>query len=353
MKEDTTNKLLSLTTSVKVGGCAAKLGAADLHAILQGLPKANCAELLAGIDNFEDAAVYKISDELAVVQTIDFFPPLVDDPILFGKIAATNALSDIYAMGAKPIFALNVLGFPTCDFPLKVAKDILAGGAMQVVSAGAVIAGGHTIQTSELFYGLAVTGLVNPDKLFTNSGATDGDKLLLTKPIGTGIALQGYKAGLLSDSSFALLIEQLTELNDKIAPALLHVPVKAATDVTGFGLIGHLQQMAKASGLSCRLQASRVPILPQTLDLAEQGFVPAATYGNRKSFEPFVQFDNAVDLSRLDALFDPQTAGGLLLAIAPNNLEAAMASLKVVAPGVSCIGTFYKDSEQGRLEVVS
>jgi selenide,water dikinase len=352
MNDDSATKALSLTSSVKVGGCAAKLGAAELRDILQGLPKLPCPELVAGIDNFEDAAVYKISDEVAVVQTVDFFPPLVDDPTLFGKIAATNALSDIYAMGAKPVFALNVLGFPTCDFPLTIASAILCGAAEQVAKAGAVIAGGHTIQTSELFYGLAVTGLVNPNRLLTNSGATDGDKIVITKPIGTGIALQGYRAGVLASESSQLLLDNLTELNDKICPALKNIRLKAATDVTGFGLIGHLQQMAQASGLSCRLNASQVPFLPEVRQLAAQGFVPAAAYGNRNSFQKFVRIDNEIDLSVQDILFDPQTAGGLLLAIPPAHLDRSLEQLGKIAMSAACIGTFYRGTEIGQIEVV-
>jgi selenide, water dikinase len=352
MNDDSATKPLSLTASVKVGGCAAKLGAAELHSILKGLAKPLCPELIAGIDNFEDAAVYKISDEVAVVETIDFFPPLVDDPILFGRIAATNALSDIYAMGAKPIFALNVLGFPTCDFPLEIARDILAGAAEQAAKAGVVIAGGHTIQTSELFYGMAVTGLVNPNLMLVNSGATDGDKIVITKPIGTGIALQGYRADLLDAQASGSLIANLTELSDKILDALKGVPIRAATDVTGFGLVGHLQQMSHASGLSCRLYASQVPFLPKVLELAEQGFVPAAAYGNRDSFAKFVTIDNTIELSVQDALFDPQTAGGLLLAIPPAHLDRSLEQLKKIAKSAACIGAFHQSNEPGRIEVL-
>jgi selenide, water dikinase len=352
MSDNSATKPISLTASVKVGGCAAKLGAAELHRLLQPLAKQVCPDLIAGIDNFEDAAVYKISDDLAVVQTIDFFPPIVDDPALFGKIAATNALSDIYAMGAKPLFALNVLGFPSCDFPLEVASQILAGGAEQVARAGAVIAGGHTIQSSELFYGLAVTGLVNPGQFFTNGGATDGDNIVLTKPLGTGIALQGYRAGVLTKVASQALLANLTELSDKISSALTGISIKAATDVTGFGLLGHLHQMAKASNLACRLKASQIRYLPQVLELAAEGLVPAAAYGNRNSFAKYVLIDNAIDLAMQDLLFDPQTAGGLLLAIKPEHLDRALNLLQEIANDVSCIGTFHSSSESGRIEVL-
>jgi selenium donor protein len=352
MKDESAIKPLTLTASVKVGGCAAKLGAAELHNILKGLARPICPELIAGIDNFEDAAVYKISDEIAVVETIDFFPPLVDDPVLFGKIAATNALSDIYAMGAKPVFALNVLGFPTCDFPLEIAQKILSGAAEQAAKAGVVIAGGHTIQTSELFYGMAVTGLVNPNQILVNSGAADGDKIVITKPVGTGIALQGYRAGILGDRASESLLSNLTELSDKVQGALAGIPIKAATDVTGFGLVGHLQQMSQASRLSCRLHASQVPFLPEALLLAEQGFVPAAAYGNRESFQKFVTIDNRVELSIQDALFDPQTAGGLLLAIPPTHLDHCLKQLQKIAKSATCIGTFHHAKNPGQIEVL-
>lgn len=345
--QTTSNKL---TANVKAGGCAAKIGAAELKAMVAGLPKTRTDKLIAGIDNFEDAAVYKISDEIAIVETIDFFPPMVDDPHLFGRIAANNALSDIYAMGATPIFALNVFCFPTCDFPQDVAREILNGGASQVEKAGAVIAGGHSIQSSEVIYGLAVTGLVDPASVLTNSGARSGDHLILTKPIGTGVALLGHKAQLLSEATSKILFNNLTSLNREALTAAQSFSIHAATDVTGFGLVGHIHEMARAAGLSFTLYASKIQLLPETLSLAGQGFVPAGAYGNRKSFETFTTVVGKIDLAHVDLLFDPQTAGGLLLAVSPSDCPHVIDSLFAGGLTASCLGEFRQGSS-GTIEV--
>jgi selenide,water dikinase len=339
-----------LTANVKSGGCAAKIGSAELKALVSGLPRTHPAELIAGIDNFEDAAVYKISDQVAVVQTVDFFPPVVDDPYLFGQIAATNALSDIYAMGARPIFALNVFSFPTCDFPPEVAKEILRGGASQVVAAGATIAGGHSIQSQEVLYGLAVTGLVSPNSVLTNGGARVGDHLILTKPIGTGVALLGHKAGILSAKASELLIDNLTTLNRDALAIAQAFSIHAATDVTGFGLLGHLHEMAQASKLSFALDSSKVGILEETLALASEGFLSAGAYANRQSFETFVTLVKEVDLPLIDLLFDPQTAGGLLLAVAKEDSQALLKALLDKDIQATCIGEF-RSGNPGFVEV--
>ncbi|PWU03194.1 MAG: selenide, water dikinase SelD [Candidatus Melainabacteria bacterium] len=350
MTSDSQTASNKLTANVKSGGCAAKIGSAELKAIVAGLSKTHPPELIAGIADFDDAAVYKISDEVAIVQTIDFFPPLIDDPFLFGKIAATNALSDIYAMGARPIFALNVFCFPTCDFPQEVAKEILRGGASQVEAAGATIAGGHSIQSSEVIYGLAVTGLVAPSMVLTNGGAKAGDHLILTKPIGTGVALLGQKAGILSGSASKVLIDNLTTLNRNALTIAQSFPVHAATDVTGFGLIGHLHEMAQAAHLRFSLSVSRVLFLPEALKLASEGFLPAGTYGNRQSFQTFTTIGDGVDLAMADLLFDPQTAGGLLLAVSPDHSPRLTKALIAEGIQASFIGEFSK-GKSGSIEV--
>jgi selenide,water dikinase len=350
MTSDSQTASNKLTANVKSGGCAAKIASAELKALVAGLSKTHPPELIAGIADFDDAAVYKISDEVAIVQTIDFFPPLIDEPYLFGRIAATNALSDIYAMGARPIFALNVFCFPTCDFPQEVAREILRGGASQVETAGATIAGGHSIQSSEVIYGLAVTGLVAPSAVLTNGGAKPGDHLILTKPIGTGVALLGHKAGILSGSASKVLIDNLTTLNRDALAVARSFSVHAATDVTGFGLIGHLHEMAHASHLSFSLKANSVALLPETLKLAGEGFLPAGAYGNRQSFEGCTVIGDSVDLPMADLLFDPQTAGGLLLAVSAN--DSARLTQALLAQGIqaSCIGEFSK-GKSGSIEV--
>jgi selenide,water dikinase len=344
-----TNKL---TANVKAGGCAAKISSKDLQEIMKVLPKTSCAELIAGTANFEDAAVYKISEEVAVVQTVDFFPPMVDDPFLFGKIAANNALSDLYAMGARPIFALNLLSFPVCDFPLSMAQEIMKGGASQVEAAGAFIAGGHSIQGSEVIYGLAATGLIAPSKALTNDGAQAKDQLILTKPIGTGIGLLGLKGGVLSGGAEAALLRNLTQLNREALEVLERFEIHALTDVTGFGLLGHVHELAKAAGLEVLLKASAVPALPDVVDLASQGFVPGGAYANRRSFESFITVNNSVALALADLLFDPQTAGGLLAAVEPKVCQNLLSALKKTGMVASCIGEF-RVGRAGAIEVVN
>jgi len=351
MTENIDNNHL-LTVNSRTSGCAAKISAAELNAILADLPKPICKELIAGIANFEDAAVYKISDDLAIVQTIDFFPPILSDPFLFGQVAANNALSDIYAMGAKPIFALNVLSFPTCDYPLDTVKAILKGGLDQMEKAGTILAGGHSIQTSEILYGLAVTGLINPSKVLTNGGARPGDSLLITKPIGTGIALLGFKADSLSTDGTRVLMEVLTSLNNGLLPHLERFPIHAGTDVTGYGLAGHLHEMAKASGLACKLNFSKIPLIPDVSKLANEGFVPAAAYGNRKSFEMWVSFEKGIELAFEDICFDPQTAGGFLLAVERGRAQECCAALAKTSMSAAIIGSF-EEGQSGFVEVYS
>lgn len=341
-----------LTANVKSAGCAAKMSSAELQQILTNLPVTTSPNLMAGMENFEDAAVYRLTDDLAVVQTIDFFPPVVDDPYLFGMIAAANALSDIYAMGAKPILALNVLCFPTCDFPIEVVREIVRGGASQIQAAGAILAGGHSIQSPEPIYGLSVMGTVHPAKVLTNGGAQAEDRIVLCKPIGTGVGLLGLKANILSQGAREELLKSLTTLNDRALEIALQSKLHAATDVTGFGLIGHLHEMAKASGLSAELWTEHIPLLPEVLVLAEQGFVPAGSYGNRKSFEQFATYINDVDLAITDLLFDPQTSGGLLFALAADQCELMVNNFEQAGMQVACIGKF-KVGEKGKVEVAS
>ena len=350
MADTSDTKTKKLTANVKAAGCAAKMSSAELKQVLSAIPQMSSPEVLAGIDNFEDAAVYKISEDLAIVQTIDFFPPVVDDPFLFGQIAATNALSDVYAMGGKPILALNVLCFPTCDFPLAVVGEILRGGQSKVAEAGAILVGGHSIQSSEPIYGLSVTGVIHPDKILTNCGARDGDAMILTKPLGAGVGLLGMKGGELSKPAEQALLSNLTELNNKALDVALRYSIHAATDITGFGLIGHLSEMAQASGLKAIVDISSIEFLPEVKALAEQGFVPAGAYGNRKSFEPNTTYINDVDLAVSDLLFDPQTSGGLLFALDASVANELLQDLKRNGHKASLIGTFSQ-GERGMVEV--
>lgn len=333
---------LPLTRNVKAAGCAAKMSAHELKQILAGLPKVHDANLLTSITNFEDAAVYKLSDDQAMIQTVDFFPPVVDDPYLFGQIAATNALSDIYAMGGRPILALAIFCFPTCDYPLSVAAEILRGGADQVVRAGAIVAGGHSIQGSEILYGLAVTGLIKPSKMLTNGGAKAGDAIVMTKALGTGVSLLAHKADLLEDDERARLFSSLTTLNNRPLALLSDIDIHACTDVTGFGLIGHIHEMTKASKLAARISISTVRFLPFCLEFAKEGLVPAGSYGNRKSFESNVSYLNDLPLEVTDLLYDPQTAGGLLFAVDPKDLANVLNKLSGDQIEASHIGQFLE-----------
>lgn len=356
MSEKTEIDPRRLTSNIKAGGCAAKLGSAELAKLLARIPSTPVPELIAGIGNFEDAAVYKISDDLAIVETIDFFPPVVDDPYMFGQIAAANALSDIYAMGGKPILALNIVCFPTCDFEEHVLADILRGGADQVVKAGAVIAGGHSIQLDQPVYGLAVTGLVNPKEMLTNGGAKPFDKLVLTKPIGTGVAILGMKAEMLSKSAQEALLRNLSRLNADALQAGRQYEIHALTDVTGFGLVGHLHEMAKGSLLKTRLNLNAIRFLPEVVELAQQGLVPAGSYGNRESFKDKVAYLNKVELEIEDLLFDPQTSGGLLFAVKPEDAFDLEKDLLELGLDASIIGEMLsptEDERAGLVEVIS
>jgi selenide,water dikinase len=330
-----------LTASVKAQGCAAKISSSALFEMLAGLKLVSPKELICGIENFEDAAVYKISDDLAIVQTVDFFPALVDDPYIFGQIAAANALSDVYAMGAKPILALNVLCFPACDYPPETMQEILRGGASKIAESGAALAGGHSISASEPIYGLSVCGLVHPDKILTNSGGKNGDYLILTKPIGSGVGLLAQKAGLLSKSASDKLLQSLTSLNARALEIASQYDIHGATDITGFGLIGHVLEMARGSKLSASIEAKAVPIYSEVEDACAQGFIPASAYTNRTAYQENVLYDhNQISLALIDLLYDPQTSGGLLLACEENQAHALLADLLKNGLEASVIGRF-------------
>ncbi len=279
-----------------------------------------------GFDTDDDAAVYRISDSLAVIQTVDFFPPMVDDPYTFGQIAAVNALSDVYAMGGYPVTAVNLLCFPKC-MDLEIIRAVLAGGHDKVREAGAVLCGGHTIDDESLKYGLSVNGHVHPEKILTNSGAKPGDLLILTKPLGTGILNLGAKAGELNPSEYKFSIEVMTTLSKYAGEVMQKNKPNACTDITGFGFLGHAYEMAVGSGCSFELFTDNVPIIPKALDLARQGFVPAGAYANNSYLKEFIDWGRLpADLS--DVLCDPQTAGGLLISVPENRSKELLSMLK-------------------------
>lgn len=295
--------------------------------------------MLVGLDTFDDAGVYRISDELALVQTVDFFTPIVDDPYDWGRIAAANALSDIYAMGAVPVTALNLLSFPVGDLDLVIAAQVLAGGVAKVDEAGAVLLGGHSIDDKEPKYGLAVTGLVHPNKIVSNAGARLGDCLVLTKPIGIGILTTALKAGLLSQGSERRVTELMATLNKTAMEAMVTVGVHAATDVTGFGLLGHLWEMARASHVTINVDASAVPVIDETFEMLDLGALPGGSMANAAYLEAngAVQFGEGVSEALQTIFADANTSGGLVIAVAPERCAELVALLQQKGASASAV----------------
>lgn len=327
---------IKLTKLAKCAGCGAKVGAGVLSQLLEGIQVHHDPNLIVGFDKSDDASVYKVSDTLAIVQTVDFFPPIEDDPYLFGQIAATNALSDIYAMGAEPKLALNILCIPE-DMPKGAVHQLLRGGYDKAYEAGAIITGGHSILDEEPKYGLAVTGFIHPDKILTNSGAQPGDVLLFTKPLGIGILTTAAKAELASEEGKALARKLMTTLNKAARDAMVQYRVHACTDVTGFGMLGHLYEMAQGSDVSVELYTKEISIIPEALEFAKQGILPGGMYRNRAFAESAVEAGD-VPVAVQDVLYDPQTAGGLLMAVHPEDADVLFNELKAAVPAAQRIG---------------
>ena len=327
---------IKLTKLTKCAGCGAKVGAGVLAQLLEGIRVHHDPNLLVGFDKSDDASVYKLSDELALVQTVDFFPPIADDPYLFGQIAATNALSDVYAMGGEPKLCLNIMAVPE-DMPRDAVHQILRGGYDKVYEAGALITGGHSILDDEPKYGLAVTGFVHPDKMLTNSAARPGDVLVLTKPIGIGVLTSAGKADLLTEDTVAFMNRMMTTLNKAARDVMVRHRVHACTDVTGFGLMGHGFEMAQGSNVEITIDVSAVDFIPEALEFARMGVLPAGMYRNRSFAEAGVD-EGGTEVAIQDLLFDPQTSGGLLMAVDPADADTLLAELKPVVPSAQRIG---------------
>jgi len=292
------------------------MGPGDLAAALAPLPRDTDARLLVGRETFDDAGVYAISDELALVQTVDFFAPIVDDPFSFGQVAAANALSDVYAMGGEPLTALSIVGFPTGKLPIAVLTEILRGAQAKVHEAGALLVGGHTVVDDELKFGLAVTGRAHPARLLTNAAARPGDRLLLTKPLGTGVLATAAKRGDLEPALEHAMVESMVALNREASRAALALGARCATDITGFGLLGHVSHIAKASRVTVRVRASRVPLLAGAREAWQRGNRTGGAERNVQYLEQLVEW-RAGDKALRALLSDPQTSGGLLVALAP------------------------------------
>ena len=314
MPLNVTPELVRLTQFARCAGCAAKMGPGDLSEALRGLERRDDPRLLVGRETFDDAGVFQLRDDLALVQTVDFFAPIVDDPYDFGRVAATNALSDVFAMGGEPLTAMNIVGFPVGQLPLSVLGDILRGGQDAVHEAGAHLVGGHTVTDEEVKYGLSVTGTVDPRRILTNAAARPGDVLVLTKPLGTGILSTAAKRGQLSEADQLELVRSMTTLNAKASRAAIAVGVRCATDVTGFGLLGHASHIARASDVTLRIAMSSIPLLSGVHAGIEAGALTGGAARNASYLEPLVDWGRTTPRDRA-ILTDPQTSGGLLACV--------------------------------------
>ena len=284
--------------------------------------------MIVGLDRADDAGVYRVNDDLALIQTVDFFTPIVDDPYWFGQIAAANALSDVYAMGGTPKTAMNLVGFPLEKMDISILREIIQGGVDKIKEAGVVLLGGHSVDDPELKYGLSITGFIHPDRVLTKQNLKAGDKLILTKPLGTGIVNTAIKGGLASQETIERVTRLMARLNRKPAEIMSRYEVHACTDITGFGLLGHLAEMVTGSGQSIRLLGDAIPMIPEAREYGQMGFVPAGAYRNREFREGMVEFGRSVDRLTQDILFDPQTSGGLLISVSRDVSESLVRELK-------------------------
>lgn len=347
-----THDPIPLTRTVKGGGCAAKLPPADLDRALCGLDLPVDGNLLVGLERADDAGVYRVTDDLAIVQTVDFFPPMVDDPFDFGRIAAANALSDVYAMGGVPKTAMNLVMFPSKQMDMEVLRRVLEGGIATMRDAGVVLVGGHSIDGHQLTYGLSVTGFIHPDRILVKRSILPGDRLILTKPLGTGIVTTALKGGMVDDVTARLVIDTMATLNRGAAEAIRPLPVHACTDVTGFGFLGHLAEMVAGSGWSVQITASALPRLPGVLEWGAMGLLPAGLHANRAFRRGMVDIDPSIPLPLQDLLFDPQTSGGLLVAVPSTAADEALRRLHDAGvTAASVVGT-VTDSPDERIRVV-
>jgi selenide, water dikinase len=302
--------------------------------VLGELPRPDDPRVLVDHSTGDDAGVFRLDERTTLVQTVDFFTPVVDDPEEFGAIAAANALSDVYAMGGRPLTALSIAAFPERDFPLEIARAIVHGGARKLREAGCVLLGGHTVRDPEIKFGYAITGLVDPDRMLTNAGSRPGDILVLTKPLGTGVIATALKAGHAPEAAVIASTASMSALNRAASEAAVRHGLRAATDITGFGLVGHASGIARESALTLEIETARLPLLPHALDLAPR-FQAGGLKANRRQFEPLVEYQGNLDPALQALLFDPQTSGGLLLLAPPDVVSSLLSEL----PGARMIGS--------------
>lgn len=313
------------------------------------LPKDS--NILVGMERSDDAGVYKISDELAIIQTVDFFTPIVDDPFCFGQIAVANALSDVYAMGGIPKTAMNLVAFPIKEMEISILRQILEGGLDKMNEAGVVLLGGHSIEDKELKYGLSVTGFVHPDHIIRNTGLKPGDKLILTKPLGTGIINTAIKGGIASAEITEIITRIMIMLNRDAAAVMQNYPISACTDVTGFGLLGHLAEMVVDTSCSVQLHAEKIPVIPETFEYAKIGFIPGGAFKNKEFRSSIVTFSAGIDPIMQDILFDPQTSGGLLIGVKDTLAQGLLDELRIKGVSHSTIIGDVTDGPGGRIIV--
>lgn len=328
---------VKLTKLASCAGCGAKVGAGTLAKLLEGFKTHTDEKLVVGYDKSDDASVYVLDESTAIIQTTDFFPPIVDAPYLYGKIAATNALSDVYAMGGEPKLALNIMCVAE-SMDDDTVREILRGGYDAAYDAGAIITGGHTIKGAEPVYGLAVTGFVHPDKVLTNSGAKAGDVLVLTKPLGVGIITTAAKADMADGKLMNKIYHQMATLNKTARDVMIKYPVNSCTDVTGFGLMGHTFEMAQGSGCTIHIQTENIPYHKEALEFASMGFVPAGAYRNRQYAENGVKLCKDIPQALQDIMYDPQTSGGLLISIPQQYAECLVTELKNSVADATVVG---------------
>lgn len=300
----------------------------DLERALCGLEFPTDSNLIVGLDTADDAGVYKITDEIAIIQTVDFFTPIIDDPYWFGQIAAANALSDVYAMGGIPKTAMNIVAFPIKEMDISILRKIIHGGLDKMKEAGVVLVGGHSVEDKELKYGLSVTGFIHPDRILTKKNLIIGDRLILTKPLGTGIINTAIKGGIASREAIEFVTHLMATLNRDAAQVMKGFPVHACTDITGFGLIGHIAEMVVDSDFGIGLWSEKIPIIPEAVDYAAMGLIPAGAHKNREFREGMVDISSSVKQAVLDILYDPQTSGGLLIGVEKESADDLLNELK-------------------------
>lgn len=346
-----TDKPVRLTEHVRSAGCASKIGQKDLHAVLARLPKIEDQRLLVGMATADDAGVFRLASGVTIVQTVDVFTPGVDDPHTFGRIAACNSLSDVYAMGGTPVTALSIIGFPIETLPPEVMAEIIRGGMDTLKEAGAILLGGHSINDEEIKFGFAVTGLVQESEIVTNAGAKPGDVLILTKPLGTGIVSLAGQIGRASPESLAAIMVSMTTLNKAAAEVMVRHKANAGTDVTGFGLIGHLRQMVVESRVTAELWADRLPVFPGVLEYAAQGMFSGANERNADYSMACTSFDAGVSDAIKAVCFDPQTSGGLLMAIPSARADAALRDLRAAGVEAAVMVGRITEKSEGRIHV--